>query len=85
LVLAPITARGTPWMKRFRSFEQGFASGLMRIRGTRRRRGSIGASSSSDHADWAALADGPETGAQRVLATHVTGRRWCATCARRRA
>ena len=27
LVIAPLTARGTPWMKRFRAFETAFASG----------------------------------------------------------
>ena len=71
LVLAPITARGTPWMKRFRSFEQGFASGLMRIRGTRRRRGFDRGFVVSDHADWPGLLRTVrETGAERVLATH---------------
>ena len=71
LVLAPITARGTPWMKRFRSFEQRFASGLMRIRGTRRRRGFDRGFVVSDHADWPGLLRTVrETGAQRVLATH---------------
>jgi len=71
LVLAPITARGTPWMKRFRSFESAFASGLLRIRGTRRRRGFDRGFVISDHADWPALLNTVrETGAQRVLATH---------------
>jgi putative mRNA 3-end processing factor len=71
LILAPITARGTPWMKRFRSFEQGFASGLLRIRGTRRRRGFDRGFVISDHADWPSLLRTVrETGAARVLATH---------------
>ncbi|HUJ26734.1 MAG TPA: ligase-associated DNA damage response exonuclease [Myxococcales bacterium] len=71
LVLAPLTARGTPWMKRFRSFESGFASGLLRIRGTRRRRGFDRGFVVSDHADWRGLlATIRETGASRVLATH---------------
>jgi len=71
LVLAPITARGTPWMKRFRRFEQAFASGLLRIRGTRRRRGFDRGFVLSDHADWPGLLRSiRETGAQRVLATH---------------
>jgi putative mRNA 3-end processing factor len=71
LVLAPITARGTPWMKRFRSFEQAFASGLLRIRGTRRRRGFDRGFVISDHADWPGLLRTiGETGAQRVYATH---------------
>jgi putative mRNA 3-end processing factor len=71
LVLAPITARGTPWMKRFRSFEQAFASGILRIRGTRRRRGFDRGFVISDHADWPGLLRTVrETGAERVLATH---------------
>jgi putative mRNA 3-end processing factor len=71
LVLAPLTARGTPWMKRFRSLEQAFASGLLRIRGTRRRRGFDRGFVLSDHADWPGLLRTiRETGAGRVLATH---------------
>ena len=71
LVLAPITARGTPWMKRFRSFEQAFASGILRIRGTRRRRGFDRGFVVSDHADWPGLLRTVrETGAQRVYAMH---------------
>ena len=71
LVLAPITARGTPWMKRFRALESGFASGLLRIRGTRRRRGFDRGFVISDHADWpGVLRTIRESGAQRVLATH---------------
>jgi putative mRNA 3-end processing factor len=71
LVLAPLSARGAPWMKRFRNFEQAFASGLMRIRGTRRRRGFDRGFVLSDHADWPSLLRTiRETGAGRVLATH---------------
>ena len=71
LVLAPITARGTPWMKRFRSFEQAFASGILRIRGTRRRRGFDRGFVVSDHADWPGLLRTiRETGAQHVYAMH---------------
>jgi len=71
LVLAPLTARGTPWMKRFRALEAAFASGLLRIRGTRRRRGFDRGFVVSDHADWPGLlATIRETGASRVLATH---------------
>jgi len=71
LVLAPITARGTPWMKRFRAFEQAFASGLLRIRGTRRRRGFDRGFVLSDHADWPGLLRTVrETGAGRILVTH---------------
>jgi putative mRNA 3-end processing factor len=71
LILAPITARGTPWMKRFRALDQAFVSGLLRIRGTRRRRGFDRGFVLSDHADWpGVLRTVKETGASRVYATH---------------
>ena len=58
-------------MKRFRSFESAFASGILRIRGTRRRRGFDRGFVISDHADWPGLLRTiRETGASRVLATH---------------
>ena len=71
LILAPITARGLPWMKRFGDFESAFASGSMRIRGQRRRRAFDRGFALSDHADWPGiLRTVRESGAQRVLATH---------------
>ena len=71
LVLAPLAASGTPWMRRFPGAETGFASGLMRIRGTRRRKGFDRGFVLSDHADWPALLRTiTETGARRVLVTH---------------
>ena len=39
LVLAPLSARGTPWMRRLGDISDAFASGLMRVRGVRRQRG----------------------------------------------
>jgi putative mRNA 3-end processing factor len=71
LVLAPITARGTPWMKRFKAAEEAYASGHLRIRGTRRRRGFDRGFVLSDHADWPGiLRTVRETDASRVLALH---------------
>ena len=71
LVLAPLSASGTPWMRRFPGATTGFASGLMRIRGTRRRKGYDRGFVLSDHADWPQLLRTiEETGARRVLATH---------------
>jgi putative mRNA 3-end processing factor len=74
LILAPPSAAGTPWMRRFgaaKDFETGFASGWMRVRGIRRRRGYDRGFVISDHADWHdLLATIGETGARRVLATH---------------
>jgi len=71
LILAPLTARGLPWMKRFGDFESAFASGAMRIRGQRRRRAFDRGFALSDHADWPGiLRTVRETGARQVLATH---------------
>lgn len=71
LIVAPPSAYGSPWSRRFGSPSVAFASGWMRIRGTRRRRGFDRGFVLSDHADWPALlATIAETGAQRVLATH---------------
>ena len=71
LVLAPPSAEGTPWMRRFRDASTAFASGWMRVRGNRRRRGHDRGFVLSDHADWPALvATARECGARRVLATH---------------
>jgi putative mRNA 3-end processing factor len=71
LVLAPLAARGTPWMRRLGDLSDGFASGLMRVRGVRRQRGFDRGFVLSDHADWPDLLRTIEdTGAARVLATH---------------
>ena len=71
LVLAPLPARGTPWMRRLGTHSDAFASGLMRVRGVRRQRAFDRGFVLSDHADWPALLDTiAETGAGRVLATH---------------
>jgi len=71
LVLAPLSARGTPWMKRLPNASVAFASGLMRVRGVRRQRAFDRGFPLSDHADWSALlATVAETGASRVPVTH---------------
>jgi putative mRNA 3-end processing factor len=71
LVLAPLSARGTPWMRRMGDHSDAFASGLMRVRGVRRQRAFDRGFVLSDHADWPALLDTiVETGAARVLVTH---------------
>ncbi len=71
LVLAPLSARGTPWMRRMGDHSDAFASGLMRVRGVRRQRAFDRGFVLSDHADWPALLDTiSETGAARVLVTH---------------
>lgn len=71
LVLAPLSARGTPWMRRLGDLSDGFVSGLMRVRGVRRQRGFDRGFVLSDHTDWPDLLRTiDETGAARVLATH---------------
>jgi putative mRNA 3-end processing factor len=71
LVMAPPSAAGSPWIRRFKHAQQGFASGWMRIRGNRRRRNYDRGFVVSDHADWPDLfRTVHETGARRVIATH---------------
>ena len=71
LVLAPPSAAGSPWMRRFGRTSTAFASGWMRIRGNRRRRGHDRGFVLSDHADWPGLLRSiDESGAARILATH---------------
>jgi putative mRNA 3-end processing factor len=71
LVLAPPSAHRSPWMKRFKTPQTGFASGWMQVRGNRRRRGYEQGFVLSDHADWNGLIRTiDETKAKRVLVTH---------------
>jgi putative mRNA 3-end processing factor len=72
LILAPPSAAGSTWMRRFGPRHRtGFASGWMRVRGTRRRKGFDRGFPLSDHADWPDLLRTiQETGAPRVLVTH---------------
>lgn len=74
LVIAPPSAAGSPWMRRFgpsSRVDTAFVSGWMRIRGVRRRRGYDRGFVISDHADFDDLVRTvDETGATTVLATH---------------
>lgn len=71
LVLAPPSAGGSTWMLRFQKPSTAFASGWMRVRGNRRRRGHDRGFVISDHADWPSLlASIADCGASRILATH---------------
>jgi putative mRNA 3-end processing factor len=71
LIVAPLSARGSTWMRRFGDHSSAFASGWMRIRGARRRRGYDRGFVLSDHADWDGLITTiGETGAERVFVTH---------------
>lgn len=80
LVIAPPSALGTPWARRFGDAQAAFASGWMALRGIRRRRGLGTGFTISDHADWDGLNSAIRaTGCERVFVTHgYTGpfRRW---------
>jgi putative mRNA 3-end processing factor len=71
LIVAPPSAQATPWLQRFGEISTAFASGWMRVRGQRRRRGVDRGFVLSDHVDWPALLDVvAATAAERVLVTH---------------
>ncbi|MFZ7090063.1 ligase-associated DNA damage response exonuclease [Primorskyibacter sp. 2E233] len=71
LVIAPPAALGSAWARRFKGASTGFASGWMRLRGVRRRRGPDRGFVVSDHADWEGLLDAIKaTGAENIYATH---------------
>jgi putative mRNA 3-end processing factor len=71
LIVAPPSARATPWTRRFGTQSSAFASGWMRVRGARRRRSVDRGFVLSDHVDWPALLDViSQTGANRIYVTH---------------
>ncbi len=78
LIIAPPSAAGSPWMRRFGDCRTGFCSGWMRVRGDRRRRGYDRGFVLSDHADWPSLlCTCRESGARRILLTHGHGDTLC--------
>ena len=73
LIVAPPSAAGSMWMRRFGTISTAFASGWMRVRGARRRRAVDRGFVLSDHVDWPSILRAVEaTGAERVWATHGT-------------
>ncbi|RYD86080.1 MAG: ligase-associated DNA damage response exonuclease [Verrucomicrobiaceae bacterium] len=71
MILAPPSAHGTPWTRRFGDHSTAFLSGWMAIRGARRRRAVDRGFVMSDHVDWPSLMTAiGETGAERVWVTH---------------
>lgn len=71
LVIAPPSAMGSPWLKKFGPVSTGSASGWMRVRGARRRRGVDRGFVLSDHADWPGLCTAIEaTGCEELWVTH---------------
>jgi putative mRNA 3-end processing factor len=71
VVIAPPSADGTTWMKRFNPYAVGICSGWMQVRGNARRRNVDAGFALSDHADWDGLLQTVKaTGAERVFVTH---------------
>ncbi|MGE0315716.1 MAG: ligase-associated DNA damage response exonuclease [Lautropia sp.] len=71
LVIAPPAVHGSAWARRLGEHGDAFASGWMRLRGARRRRGVDRGFVLSDHADWPGLVRAIRaTGASRVIVTH---------------
>ena len=71
LIVAPPSAAGSTWLRRFAPISTAFASGWMTLRGARRRRALDRGFALSDHVDWPALLAAIEaTGAERVQVTH---------------
>lgn len=71
VIIAPPSADGTPWMKRFSPYSVGVCSGWMQVRGNARRRNVDAGFVMSDHADWNGLLQAINaTGAEKVYVTH---------------
>jgi putative mRNA 3-end processing factor len=71
IIIAPPSADGTPWMKRFSPYSVGVCSGWMQVRGNVRRRNADAGFALSDHADWNGLLSAVKaTGAEKVFVTH---------------
>lgn len=71
LVIAPPSAAGSPWVRKFQPCSLAMASGWMLVRGTRRRRGLDRGFVLSDHVDWPELLQTvEESGAEQVWVTH---------------
>lgn len=71
IVLAPPSAIGSAWIKRFKNISTGVASGWMALRGARRRRGADRGFVLSDHCDWKGLNQAiKDTGAENIFPTH---------------
>jgi putative mRNA 3-end processing factor len=71
VIIAPPSADGSTWMKRFSPASVGICSGWMQVRGNVRRRNADAGFALSDHADWNGLLNAVNaTGAEKVFVTH---------------
>jgi putative mRNA 3-end processing factor len=71
VVIAPSSAEGSPWLRRFAPYEIGICSGWMQVRGNARRKNADAGFTLSDHADWNGLLQAcKESEAECIYATH---------------
>jgi len=71
VILAPASALGGTWIRKFLPVSDGIVSGWMQIRGFRRRRSADRGFVISDHADWPTLLQTiKESGAENLILTH---------------
>jgi len=71
LIIAPPSAAGSSWLKKFNPYSLGVASGWMAVRGGRSWQSADKGFALSDHADWQGLNWAIKlTGAERIIVTH---------------
>jgi putative mRNA 3-end processing factor len=71
IVIAPPSAHGSAWMRKFVPYATASASGWMTFRGARRRRAIDKGFVLSDHCDWDGLLESIDaTGCENVITTH---------------
>lgn len=71
MIVAPPSAAGSPWMRKFQPYSMAVASGWMALRGAKRRKAADKGFILSDHADWPELNEAVKAcGAERVFVTH---------------
>ncbi|HEX2608671.1 MAG TPA: ligase-associated DNA damage response exonuclease, partial [Flavisolibacter sp.] len=71
VVIAPSSAEGSPWIRRFAPYEVGICSGWMQVRGNARRKNADAGFALSDHADWNGLIKACKaTEAECIYTTH---------------
>lgn len=71
IIIAPPSADGSAWMKKFNPYKKGICSGWMQVRGNVRRKNADAGFVLSDHADWDGLISSiKQTDAEKVFVTH---------------
>jgi len=71
VIIAPPSADGSPWLRKFNPYKVAVCSGWMQVRGNSRRRNVDAAFVLSDHADWDGLLKAVHaTEAEKVYVTH---------------